>query len=125
MGLKRRQGEERGMRLHPEIYIVEEAEGFAWIRRQQRTVKGRSRAILPGALAHVETSGKGAEQERPGRNLHRKGGRRRGRTAAERYQSLPGVGLAHSSDEACGVRVSVRVCGAKGQAGQGLRWGER
>ncbi len=47
------------MRIHPEIYIVEEAKGFAWIRRQQRTVKGRSRAILPGALAHIETSGKG------------------------------------------------------------------
>ncbi len=37
------------MRIHPKIYyIVEEAEGFVWIRRQQRTVKGRSRAVLPG-----------------------------------------------------------------------------
>jgi len=123
------------MRKHPEIYIVEEAEGFAWIRRQQRMVQCRHHAVLPGALAHIETSGKGTEQERPVRNLHRKGGERRGRSEANRSQSLPGVaclcvparrqGLAHSSVEACGVRVSVRMRGAKGQAGQGTGWRER
>jgi hypothetical protein len=113
------------MRLHPEIYNVEGAEGFAWTRRPHRMVLSRSHTILPGAWAHVETSGKGAEQERPVRNLLRKGGARQGRTEAKRYQCLSGVGLAHSSDEACGVRVSVRMRGAKGQAGQGTRRRER
>jgi len=113
------------MRIHPEIYIVEGAEGFAWTRRPHRMVESRHHEILPGALAHVETSRKGTEQERPDRNLLRKGGERRGRTAAYHYQSQSGVGLAHSSDEACGVRVSVRMCGAKGQAGQGSRRRDR
>jgi len=113
------------MRIHPEIYNVEGAEGFAWTRRPHRMVQSRSRMILPGAWAHVETSGKVAEQERPDRNLLRKGGERQGRTEAKRYQCLSGVGLAHSSDEACGTRVSVRMCGAKGQAGQGSRRSER
>jgi hypothetical protein len=113
------------MRIHPEIYNVEEAEGSAWIRRPHRMVQRRHHAVLPGAWAHVETSGKGTEQERPGRNLLRKGGARQGRTEAKHYQSLSGVGPAHSSVEACGVRVSVRMRGAKGQAGQGTGWRER
>lgn len=123
------------MRKHPEIYNVEEAEGSAWTRRQYRMVKRRHHVVFPGALAHIETSGKGTEQERPARNLLRRGGARRGRTEAKHYQRLSGVaclcvtvrrqGLAHSSVEACGVRVSVRMRGAKGQAGQGSCWRER
>ncbi len=36
------------MRIHPEIYIVEEAEGHAWIRRLHRMVQSRHHAVLPG-----------------------------------------------------------------------------
>jgi len=55
MGLKLRSGEERGMRIHPEIHIVEEAEGFVWIRRQHRMVKGRRESdLLIVVMKHVE-----------------------------------------------------------------------
>jgi len=109
---------------NPEIYIVEGADGLARVRRQQRAVKSLSRANLPGAWAHIETPGLGTEQERPGRNPWERGRRVQGKTGALGGQSRPGVGPAHSSDEA-GEACSARAGGAKGRAGQGSRRRER
>ena len=53
------------MRFNPEMYIVEDADGFARARRQHRTLIGLEREGLPGARAHVEYPGKHMEQERP------------------------------------------------------------
>ena len=64
-GAKRRQEEERGVRLNPEIYIVEGADGFARVRRQHPLQKMPMHRSLPGSQAHVESSGKLMEQERP------------------------------------------------------------
>lgn len=112
------------MWVNPEIYIFEGAEGFARECRQHRTVKCLSRADLPGALAHVETPGLGTEQERPGRNPYKRGSRVQGKTGALGSQCRPGVGPAHSSDEAGEVRYA-RAGGAKGRAEQGSRRRER
>lgn len=112
------------MWFNPEIYIVEGAEGLARVRRQHRVVKGLSRADLPGAWAHVETPGLGTEQERPGRNPCQWGNREQGKTGALGGQCRPGVGPAHSSDEAGEVR-HARAGGAKGRAEQGSRRRER
>jgi len=112
------------MWLNPEIYIIEGAEGLARVCRQHRAVKGLSRADLPGALAHIETPGLGTEQERPGRNPRKRGGRAQGKTGALGGQCRPGVGPAHSSDEAGEVRFA-RAGGAKGWAEQGSRRRER
>ena len=108
------------MWLNPEIYIIEGAESFAWVRRQHRAVKRLSRVDLPGAWARIETPGLGTEQERPGRNPRKRGGRAQGTTGALGGQSRPGVGPIHSSDEA-GEALDARVGGAKGWAEQGSR----
>jgi len=112
------------MWVNPEIYIVEGAEGFARVRRQHRTVKSLDRADLPGSWAPIETPRLGTEQERPGRNPRKRGGRARGKTEALGGQSRSGVGPIHSSDEA-GEALHVRAGGAKGWAEQGSRRRER
>ena len=112
------------MWLHPEIYIIEGAEGLARVRRQHRVVKGLSRVDLPGAWAHVETPGLGTEQERPGRNPWKRGDRVQGKTGALGGQCRPGVGPVHNSDEAGEARFA-RAGGAKGRAEQGSRRRER
>ena len=64
-GAKRRQEEERGVRLNPEINNVEGADGFIRVRRRYPVQKMPKHGNLPGAWAHIETSGKLTEQERP------------------------------------------------------------
>ena len=64
-GAKRRQEEERGVRVNPEINITEGAEGFIRVRRQYPVQKIPKQGSLPGAQAHIETSGRLTEQERP------------------------------------------------------------
>ena len=111
------------MRVNPEIYIVEGADGLAWVRRQHCAAKGLIRAGLPGAWARIETSGNRTEQERPSEDHMEVGGGLRGRTGAGSREAWLGVGLSHSSDEA-GEGAS-RAGGAKGRAEQGSRRGER
>jgi len=62
---KRREEGERGVRVNPENYIVEDVEGYAWTRRQYLTMKMPNRESLPGPWAHIETPGERTEQERP------------------------------------------------------------
>jgi len=62
---KRREEGERGVRVNPENYIVEDVEGYAWTRRQHLTMKMPNRESLPGAWAHIETPRERTEQERP------------------------------------------------------------
>ena len=64
-GAKRRQEGVRGVRVNPEIYIVEGADGFARVRRQYPMQKMPMHRSLPGAKAHIESPGKLTEQERP------------------------------------------------------------
>ncbi len=79
---------------------------------------------LPGTWAHIETSGKGVEQERPGRPHWEVGGMSREKIEGAYRQCRPGVGLLHSSEEAAQGRAS-RGGGAKGAAEQGTRGRER
>lgn len=89
------------MRVNPEIYIVEDADGFARVSRQHRPLKSLKRPGLPGAWAHVEYPGKAVEQERPIGNRPKvgAGALRRGKTAAVMCQRPVGVGPFHSSHE--------------------------
>jgi len=64
-GAKRRQERERGVRVNPEIYIVEGADDFTRISRQHPVQKMPMHRSLPGSKAHIETLGKLTEQERP------------------------------------------------------------
>ena len=64
-GAKRRQEEERGVRVNPEIYNVEDADVFTRVSRQYPMQKMPKHRNLPGSQAHIETSGKLTEQERP------------------------------------------------------------
>jgi len=64
-GVKRRQEEERGVRVNPEIYNAEGADGFIRVRRQYPVQEMPKHGDLPGAMAHLETSGRLTEQERP------------------------------------------------------------
>ena len=57
------------MRINPEKFIVEDADGFARARKPHRPPKSLGRKGLPGAWAHIENPGKATEQERP--NGHR------------------------------------------------------
>lgn len=123
-GLKRRQEEDRGMRINPENFNIEGAEGYARTRRQHRRVKGLSPEGLPGTWAHIETSGKHAEQERPDGYPKDRGGVNRERIGGTHREGPWGVGSVHSSDEASeGCRG--RRSGAKGLTEQGTRSGER
>jgi len=118
-GAKRRQEEERGMRISPEKFIIEGADGFARIRGPHCHVKRLSMASLPGTQAQIETSGKHAEQERPMVN-HRQVGREPRETIEEAPgKGIMGVGPAHGSEEMPEVRPGGRRRGAKGGAEQG------
>ena len=64
-GAKRRQEGARGVRVNPEIYIVEGADDFIRVRRQHPMQKMPMQRSLPGAMAHIETLRKLTEQERP------------------------------------------------------------
>ena len=100
-GAKRRQGRERGVRVNPEINIVEGADDFARVRRQHPVRKTPMHGDLPGAKAHIETLRKLTEQERPivNRRMVTAGVGTRGKTGAYRCQRTMGVGLSHSSEE--------------------------
>ena len=126
-GTKRKQEGVRGVRVNPEIYIVEDADGFSWASMQHSVQKMPMYRNLPGSLAHIETSGKLMEQERPiGNRLTVKADvGKQGKTGANRCQRPVGVGLSHSSEEACEGARSGRASGAKGRAEQGTRRSER
>ena len=124
-GSKRRQEEERGMRVNPDNIVIEGADGSARIRRQHCCGISLSTAGLPGSWAQIETSGKQAEQERPNGN-HRDAGRSsREKIGGKNCKGPLGVGSAHSSDEAWKAAFGGRHGGAKGLTGQGTRGGER
>ena len=67
-GAKRKQEEERGVRVNPEIYTVEGADVFTRDSRQYPVQKMPTHENLPGSWAHIETSRKLTEQERPNGN---------------------------------------------------------
>ena len=124
-GSKRRQEEERGMRVNPDNIIVEGADGFARTRRQHCCDISLSTAGLPGSWAQIETSGKQVEQERPNGNHKEAGGSSREKIGGKICKGLLGVGSVHSSDEAWKTAVSGRHDGAKGLTEQGTRGSER
>ena len=124
-GSKRRQEEERGMRLNPDNIIVEGADGFARTRRQHCCDTSLITVGLPGSWAQIETLRKHAEQERPNGNHREVGGSSRERIGGEVCKSPLGVGSAHSSDETWKAVISGRHGGAKGLTGQGTRGSER
>ena len=125
VGSKRRQEEERGLRLNPDNIVVEGADGSARTRRQHCCDISLNTAGLPGSWAQIETSRKHAEQERPNGNHREVGGSVRERIGGPVGKSSLGVGSAHSSDEAWKAAVSGRHSGAKGLTGQGTRGRER
>jgi len=88
------------VRVNPEIYTVEGAEGLAWTRRQDRPSEPPSRPDLPGAWAHIETPRERTEQEKPIGNRTDAGAGTRGKTGASGCQRPVGFGLFHSSEEA-------------------------
>lgn len=124
-GLKRRQEEERGMRVNPDNIVVEGADGSARTRRPHCCDISLITAGLPGSWAHIETSGKQAEQERPNGNHRDAGGSSRERIGGKNCKGSLGVGSAHSSDEAWKAAASGRHGGAKGLTGPGTRGSER
>ncbi len=124
-GSKRRQEEERGMRVNPDNIIVEGADGFARIRRQHCCGIRLSTTGLPGSWAQIETSRKDAEQERPNGNHKEVGGTSRETIEGEVCESQLGVGSVHSSDETWKTAISGRHGGAKGLTVQGTRGSER
>lgn len=124
-GSKRRQEEERGMRVNPDNIVIEGADGFARIRRQHCCAISLITAGLPGSWAQIETSGKQVEQERPNGNHKEAGGSSREKIGGKICKGLLGVGSAHSSDEAWKAALSSRHSGAKGLTEQGTRGRER
>ena len=124
MGTKRREEGERGVRVNPENYIVEDVEGYAWTRRQHLPSKVPRWESLPGAKAHIETPGERMEQERP------IGNREVGADAGDKGRpESTGVKGRWESDLLIVVRKPVkgetRMGGAKGRAEQGTRGRER
>jgi len=123
--MKRRQEEERGMRINPEIFGIEGAEDFTQVCRQHPTFQQPRRRSHPGAWAHIETSRRVTEQERPKGNRSGTcpGDETQGRTEASRCERLLGVGFSHSSEEA--AKANSRAVGAKGRTEQGTGRRER
>ena len=124
MGSKRRQEEDRGMRVSPDNFIVAGADGFARTRRPHDGVKQPYRRRPAGVKGShrdfKETHGTGESRGEP-----RGGGRRvRERIEARVRQSATAVGPTHSSDEAVEVGAR-RHGGAKGLARQGTRGSDR
>ena len=113
------------MRVNHETYAVEDADGLSQSRRQHLRDNTPVAQSLPWAPAHIETPRKFTEQERPNGNPETGGARMRGKTGVFECKRPLGVGLFHSSDEACEGSASGRAGGAKERAGQGTRWGER
>jgi hypothetical protein len=103
VGAKRRQEGKRGVRVNPETYEFEGADGYTRVRRQHLSSKMPKRQDLPGARAHIEIPGEHTEQERPtgNRDVVVTGAEAQGRTGALWCQGPVGVGLSHSSEEAC------------------------
>ena len=124
-GAKRRQEEERGVRLNPEINNVEGADGFIRVRRRYPVQKMPKHGNLPGAWAHIETPGEQTEQERP------IGNRKKVEVGAGDEGKLESTGVKGrwESDPLIVVMKPVkgitRTGGAKGRAEQGTRWRER
>lgn len=87
------------MRVNPETYIVEGAEGNALTRRPHLPSEPPNRQGLPGARAHIETPRERTEQERPIGNRGKAGAGGRGETGAPWGERPVGVGLSHSSEE--------------------------
>ena len=87
------------MRVNPETYIVEGAEGNALTRRPHLPSEPPNRQGLPGARAHIETPRERTEQERPIGNREKAGAGERGETGATWSKGPVGVGLSHSSEE--------------------------
>jgi hypothetical protein len=125
MGAKRREGGERGARVNPENYIVEDVESYAWTRRQHLPLEKPRWESLPGAWAHIETPRERTEQERP------IGNRKKVEAGAGDKGKLESTGVKGrwESDPLIVVRKPVkgttRMGGAKGRAERGTRWGER
>lgn len=80
---------------------------------------------LPGSWAHIETSGKVVEQERPVGPPKEGDAPVQERIKAPVCERVTGVGPIHSSAEAVEVGESRRGGGAKGWARQGARGKER
>jgi hypothetical protein len=122
---KRREEGERGVRINPENYIVEDVEGYTWTRRQHLTMKMPNRESLPGAWAHIETPGERTEQERPigNRGKVEAGAGDKGRPESTgvkgRWESDPLIVVRKP------VKGTVRTGGAKGRAEQGAWRRER
>src|SRR4030067_3064633 len=123
--MKRRQEGKRGVRVTPEIYSVEGAEGHAWTRRQNRPSEPPSRLDLPGARAHIENPRERTEQEKPIGNRRDAGAGTRGKTGASGCERPVGFGLSHSSQEAREGWPSGGGGGERGggDRGQGQRGG--
>lgn len=126
MGAKRREEGERGVRVNPENYIVEDVEGHTWTRRQHSSLKVPKWGSFPGARAHIETPRERTEQERP------IGNRKKVEAGAGDKGKLKSTSVKcqWESDPLIVVRKPVkgtttRMGGAKGRAEQGTRWGER
>lgn len=123
---KRRQGGGRGVRIHPESYIIEGADTVAHGRRQ----------YLPlNSLSGRTFREQGLTSRHQGEPWNRRGPtattgtivavRRRGKTGAALREWPLGVGLSHSSEESCKGCRYARAAGAKGRAEQGTLWRER
>jgi len=111
------------VRVNPEIYSVEGAEGHAWTRRQNQPGEPPSRLDLPGARAHIENPRERTEQEKPIGNRVDAGAGTRGETGAIGCQKPEGFGLSHSSEEAREGRPSG---GSEGESRAGnLEKGQR
>ena len=125
MGAKRREEGERGVRVNPENYNVEDVESYVWTRRQHLPLETPRWESLPGAWACIETLGERMEQERP------IGNRRKVAVDAgdEGKPESAGVKGRWESDPLIVVRKPVkeiiRMGGAKGRAEQGTWWRER
>jgi len=111
------------VRVNPENFHVEGAEGLAWTRRQHRPSEPPSRLDLPGARAHIETPRERTEQEKPIGNRGKAGAGTQGETRASGCQRPVGFGLFHSSEEAREGRPSG---GSEGESRAGnLEKGQR
>ena len=88
------------MRVNPEIFFVEGAEGHAWTRRLHLSSGMPSRQDPPGARAHIETPRERTEQEKPIGNRDDAGAGTQGETGASGCQRAVGFGHSYSSEEA-------------------------
>lgn len=113
------------MRINPEISRIEGAEDSPRVCKQNPTSREPRRGSLPGAWAHIETSRRVREQERPKSNRWKTepGDETQGETEASRCKRPLGVGFSHSSEEE--AKAESRAVGAKGRTEQGTRGRER